>query len=146
MVKTAFWIKRLRNTDYGVVAMFKSLLMPLAESIPALVVIALGIFIACFATNFMSNTVSATISASVFIPVLLNYSSISSGTIIVTAILIGCVANSAYLTYASSPTSGVILTDKTVSLKESVPYSSAMILATYIPVVVCLLPLLSKLF
>lgn len=141
-----FFASYLGGETYGIVAAFKSLLSPLANSVPVAVVVAIGVFVSCFATNFMSNTVSATISASVFVPVLLNYSSVTPGTIIVSAVLMGCVANCAYLTYASSPTSGVILTDETVTLKESLKYSSAMILFTYILVMIVIVPLVSKAF
>ncbi len=141
-----FFAAYLGSEAFGIVEAFKSLLAPIASAVPALVVIAIGVFVSCFSTNFMSNTVSATVSTSVFIPVLLSYSSVSIEMVMVTAIAIGCVANCAYLTYASSPTSGVILTNETLPIRESVKYSTAMITLVYAMVIILVIPLVSKVF
>lgn len=129
-----FFAGFIGKPEFGIVAGFNTLLSSLGDSLSPALLLCLGCFIACLATNFMSNTVSATVSVSVFIPAMVVGG--NSNLVIAAAILIGCVANCAYLTYASSPTSGVIMTDKTISIGEAFKYNLAMVLISFAAVAV----------
>lgn len=131
-----FFAGYIGKPEFGIVDGFNSLLSSIGGNMSPALILCVGAFVACFATNFMSNTVSATVGVSVFVPALAAIPGVGGSEIIIAAVLIGCIANCAYLTYASSPTSGVILTDKTVTIGEAFKYSLAMIVFSYILIVV----------
>lgn len=131
-----FFAGFIGKEEFGIVAGFNSMLSSIGGNMSPALILCVGALIACLATNFMSNTVSATVGASVFVPALAAIPGVGGSQIIIAAVLIGCIANCAYLTYASSPTSGVILTDKTVTIGEAFKYSLAMILISYVLIMV----------
>ena len=140
-----FFASYIGKADFGIVAWFTNMLSGTIDAVSPMVILTIALALPMIATNFMSNTVSATISASVFLPVLVSLSTGDSSIIIVAAIAIGCVSNNAYLTYASSPTSGVILTKDTITIGESFKYSLAMIAGTFV-LTMAFIPVATKFF
>lgn len=140
-----FFASYIGRAEFGIVAWFTNMLSGAVEVVSPVVIVIIALLLPMLATNFMSNTVSATISISVFLPILVSLSNGDNSLIIVCAIAIGCVANNAYLTYASSPTSGVILTKDTISIGEAFKYSSALIAGVFVSVV-AFVPVAAKFF
>ena len=145
------FVANVSSKDYGIATWLCNLMTPVANRVSIWALIAIAMALTMVLTNFLSNTVTATVFLTAFLPVIMASTQINSSTKLVIAVLIAIFAEMAFLTQASCPSSGIMLSkDKNgedlITVKEALPYNLCFLGALYLLGVLVLPRVLSIFF